>query len=103
MNIFLRKLLQFRLIGILVFLSLLGVGLESWRRCEESRLATLNGVRQQALVEWRKVKASYDVHGPSLAQDEAQARELYFHRRDAVERAIAKSWWPGNLRLVGRR
>ncbi len=98
-----RKILQFRLIGILAFVSLLAVGLESWRNCEESRLATLKLAREQALVEWRKVKGLYDVRGPSLAQDEAEARELYFHRRDAVEEAVVRSWWPGNLRRASRR
>jgi hypothetical protein len=98
-----RKILQLRLIGILAVVSLVAVGLESWRNCEESRLATLKVAREQALVEWRKVKALYDVRGPSLAQDEAEARELYFQRRDVVEGAIARSWWPGNLRRTSRR
>jgi hypothetical protein len=98
-----RKILQFRLIGFMVFVALLAVGLESWRHCEQSRLAPLSAAREQALVDWRRVKALYDVKGPGLAQDEAAARELYFQRRDALEGAIARSWWPGHLRQPRRR
>ena len=85
--------MKYRLPTIFAVTFLVAIALSAWRGYELSHLRSLQQERQLALVEWRRVKGIYDRQGPSLAAEEASARELYFKKRSALAEATDASWW----------
>jgi hypothetical protein len=88
--------MSYRITSLLLAVLVCALVLVAWREYEGWQLRHLVKNRDAALATWRVVKVAYDA-GNSNAVEEADARESYFSRREAVEAAAAASWWRGAM------